>query len=195
MRTPLATTNMAEESKLITGKELLAMGDIGPCELVEGRIVSMSPTKLRHGRLEYRLARMLGEFVEVNDLGEIFVGEVGIYVQRNPDTVRAADVPFISHERLAKATPDDFLDVAPELVIEIMSPSDRWSEVRRKLREYLAVGVTVVLVVEPDERIISAFRSLTDVQEFTAEDVLIVEDVLPGFQLPLADLFVSRQQE
>jgi Uma2 family endonuclease len=189
-RTPLATTNMAEESKLITGKELLAMGDIGPCELVEGRIVSMSPTKIRHGQLEYRLARMLGEFVEVNDLGEIFVGEVGIYVQRNPDTVRAADVLFISHERLAKATTDDFLDVAPELVIEIMSPSDRWSEVRRKLREYLAAGVAVVLVVEPDERIISAFRSLTDVQEFTAEDVLVMEDVLPGFQLSLAGLFV-----
>ncbi len=175
--------------KLITGQELLEMGDIGPSELIEGRVVRMSPTKVSHGRFEYRIARLIGEFVEKNQLGEVMVGEVGIYVRRNPDTIRAADVLYISTERLAQATPNDFLDVAPELVVEILSPYDRWSEMRRKLRDYFAAGVQVVLVVEPDTKTIVAFRSTTDSIEFEHDAVLTIEDVLPDFKLPVVDIF------
>ena len=178
-----------EESRLITGRDLLEMGDIGPCELIEGRIVPMSPTKLRHGRYEYRLAKFIGLFVEQHNLGEVMVGEVGIYVRRDPDTIRAADLLYISHERLAKASADDFLNVAPELVVEIMSPSDRWLDVRRKLRDYFSAGVDAVLVVEPDEQIISVFRSATEVSEFSADALLVIEDILPGFTLPVAEIF------
>ena len=178
-----------ETDRLITGEELLEMGDIGPCELVEGKIVPMSPTKIQHGRFEYKLARLLGDFAAEHDLGEVMVGEVGIYVQRDPDTIRAADILFISHERLAQAKPDSFLDVPPELVVEIMSPSDRWSEVRRKLREYFAAGVNVVLIVEPDERTLSIYRAPTELQELTETAVLTLDDILPGFRCPVAELF------
>ncbi len=177
--------------KPITGKELLEMGDIGPSELIEGRVVTMSPTKVGYGRFEYRIARLIGEFVETNQLGEIMVGEVGIYVRRNPDTIRAADVLYISTDRLAQATPNDFLDVAPELIIEILSPYDRWSQMRRKLRDYFDAGVQVVLVVEPDTKTIVAFRSTTDSIEFEHDAVLTIEDVLPGFKLRLTDIFVT----
>ncbi len=187
------TIKMPPESKLMTAEALLAIGDIGPCELIEGRLVHMSPTKPRHGRYEYRLARAIGTFVEERDLGEVQVGEVGIYIHRNPDTIRAADVLFISYERLARATPDSFLDVAPELIVEILSPGDRWSQVQKKLRQYFETGVVVVLVVDPDESTISVYRSLSDISVFVGSDVLTVEDVLPGFSLPLADLFISRQ--
>lgn len=173
----------------LTGEEALALGDIGPYELVEGRLVHMSPTKHRHGKYEYRLAKSLGNFVDEHRLGEVQVGEVGIYTHRNPDTVRAADVLFISNERLAKANPDSFLDVAPELVVEIVSPDDRWSDLRQKLREYFAVGVVVVLVVEPEARVITAHRSPAEVREFAVGDTLTLEDILPGFSVPVADVF------
>ena len=75
--------------------------------------------------------------------------------------------------------------------LEILSPTDRWSEVKKKLREYFNIGVTAVLIVDPEDRTISVYRSLTDLSEFTADDVLSVEDVLPGFSLPVADLFAT----
>ncbi len=180
---------VAQEDALISGSELLEMGDLGPCELVEGRVVPMSPAKVQHGRFESRFDFILRKYVQENNLGEVMVGEVGIYVQRHPDTVRAADILFISHERLAQATPHSFLDVPPELVVEILSPSDLWIEVRRKLRDYFTAGVTVVLVVEPDERLIAVYRSLTEVTELTETAVLTLEDILPGFSCPLAELF------
>lgn len=188
MITPI--TNL--EPQILTGKEAYALGDMGRYELVEGVIVPMSPTKPLHGKYENRLGLLLSVFVEQHDLGEVMVGEVGIYVQRNPDTVRGADVLYISHERLSQASRNDFLDVAPELVIEVMSPNDRWIEVRRKLREYFMVGVMVVMVVEPEEEVVSLYRSLTDVQEFAPPDVVTLPDVLPGFKIPLELLFKER---
>ena len=173
----------------LTGEEVLALGDIGPYELVEGRLVRMSPTKHRHGKYEVRIAKILSSFVDDRQLGEVQGGEVGIYTHRNPDTVRAADVLFISKERLAKANPDSFLDVAPELVVEIVSPDDRWSDIRQKLREYFSVGVLLVLVVEPEERVITAYRSPAEAREFTVGDTLTLEDILPGFSVPEADVF------
>ncbi|MBK8988860.1 MAG: Uma2 family endonuclease [Chloroflexi bacterium] len=187
----VAEQTQLETDALITGEELLEMGDMGPCELVEGRIVPMSPTKIQHGRFEYKLARLLGDFVAENNLGEIMVGEVGIYVQRDPDTIRAADILFISHERLAQASPNSFLDVPPELVVEILSPSDRWNDVRRKLREYFAAGVNVVLIIEPDEQTVSVYRAPTALQELTGTAVLTLDDILPGFRCVVADLFAS----
>ncbi|MBL1129503.1 MAG: Uma2 family endonuclease [Chloroflexi bacterium] len=180
-----------KEEALITGEELAAMGDLGRCELVAGRIVKLSPTKMPHGRYEFEMARLLGDFVEKHDLGVVMVGEVGVYTRRDPDTVRGADVLYISHERLARATPGGFMDVAPELIVEVMSPSDRWSEVRKKIKEYFEVGVTVVLIVEPEEQTIVLYRSPTDIQEFTANDTLTVVDILPDFNLPLARLWAN----
>lgn len=179
------------EEALITGEELAAMGDLGRCELVEGRVVKLSPTKMLHGRYEFEMARFLGNFVEEHNLGVVMVGEVGVYTRRNPDTVRGADVLFISHERLAQVTPGGFMDVAPELIVEVMSPSDRWSEVRKKIKEYFEVGVTAVLIVEPEEQTIALYRSPTDIQEFTANDTLALADILPDFNLPLARLWAN----
>jgi len=185
-------TNIAplETETLITGEELLAMGDPGPSELVEGRIVVMRPTALEHGGYELNFAEPLKVFVRHHKLGKVVVGEVGIYTHRNPDTVRAADVIFISHSQLAKRQARrGYLDVAPELVVEIMSPDDRWSEVNQKLREYFTIGVKLVLVADPADRSVYVYRSLTDVREFTGTDTLTGDDVLPGFSIPVASLF------
>jgi Uma2 family endonuclease len=194
MQKPLVQlTSSEKEPELITGRELLSMGDIGPCELVEGKIVAMSPTKPVHGHYEYRIAKAIGDFAEAHQLGEVQVGEVGIYTARNPDTVRGADAVFISYERLDQTTAGDYLDVAPELVVEIMSPNDRWSEVRKKLQEYFAIGVKAVLVVEPEEKVISVYRSRTAVTELGEGDTLVIEDVLPGFAVPVSTLFARSR--
>lgn len=181
-----------KEEALITGEELAAMGDLGRCELVEGRVVKLSPTKMPHGRYEFEIARHLGNFVKKHNLGEVLVGEVGVYTHRNPDTVRGADVLYISHERLAQVTPGGFMDVAPELIVEVMSPSDRWSEVRKKMKEYFDIGVTAVLIVEPEEQTLALYRSPTDIQEFTLNDTLTLADILPDFSLPLQQLWATN---
>lgn len=185
----MAAQQVAEKQKIITGDELLAMGDIGRCELVEGRIVPMSPTGNEHGICESIFNYHLRAFVEKHRLGKVQGGEVGIYTRRNPDTVRGADVLFISHERYAQQEGSGFLDVAPELVVEILSPNDRWSDVMEKLREYFDTGVQLVWVADPQSRSVFAYRSLTDVREFTEKDKLPGDDVLPGFSVNVSQLF------
>ena len=175
---------------LVTGEELLAMGDFGSCELIEGRIVMMSPTGDEHGGYESNFDFYLGGFVRQHQLGRIRVGEVGIYTHRNPDTVRGADVAFISNERYAqRQQKKGFLDVAPELIVGIMSPDDRWSEVKQKFREYFSIGVKLVWVADPADKTVSAYRSLTDVRVFDEGDTLTGDEVLPGFSVPVASLF------
>lgn len=169
----------------VTGEELLQMRDVGPCELVEGEIKKISPTGWRHGNIEARLTRRLGSFVDENDCGEVMSGEVGIYTQRDPDTVRGADVLFISYERLEEASPEGFLDVAPELVVEIMSPVSTWEEVRRTIEEYFAIGVERVWIVEPENRAVQIYRSRDAVRTLTEDDVREGEDRLDGFMLPV----------
>jgi len=192
----MSATTSTIEKKLITGKELLEMGDIGPCELIEGRIVKMSPTKTEHGRMEAKLSRKLGVFVEDHHLGEIMVGETGIYTRRNPDTVRGADILFISHERLEKTSQETFLDVAetfldvaPELVIEILSPTDRWKDMRKKVEEYFAIGVNWVWIVEPKKKAIFVYTSATEMVKYEEGDIVTGEGLLNGFQLNLKEFF------
>lgn len=183
------TTQTRHRSNLFTGESLLAMGEIEPYELEDGQIRHYLPHTIVEARVLSQFASALYDYVTVHKQGVVAVGGVGIFTQRNPDTVRAADILFISHERLAQAKPDSFLDVPPELVVEIMSPSDRWSDVRRKLREYFAAGVTVVLIVEPDEQTLSVYRAPTELQELTGTAVLTLDDILPGFRCPVAELF------
>ncbi len=183
----LAPESMTTE--LITGEELLARGDIGRCELVEGKIVMLSPTGNRHARIESRFDRTLGAYGESHGLGIALVGELGIYTHRNPDSVRTLDFAFVSKERAAQIKSDGYLEIAPDLVLEVMSPDDRWNNVTKKLGEYFEVGVRVVLVAQPDTRRVFAYRSLTTVQIFNESDVLTVEDVLPGFSVPISTLF------
>jgi Uma2 family endonuclease len=185
------TITTAVEAKLITGEELLAMGDIGPCELIDGRIVPMSPTNREHGFLEVRLSRALGNFVEPRQLGEVLSGEVGIYTRRNPDRIRGADIVFRSKARAATEPSEGFLMVAPELVIEIISPTDRWSDIRKKIEEYFAIGVLWIWVLEPSERDVLLYRSATEFQKLREGDILRGEGILEGFALSVADLFAD----
>ena len=101
---------------LLTGEDLIDLGDIGPCELIDGRIVPMAPTGGEHGTIEANIAFLLKKFIQPKALGWVLTGEVGIYTRRNPDRIRAADVAFVSRNQ-TKEIPSGFLDFAPELVI------------------------------------------------------------------------------
>ncbi|GIK43363.1 MAG: restriction endonuclease [Chloroflexota bacterium] len=177
------------KAKLITGEELLAMGDIGPCELIDGRIVPMSPTGGEHAYIEFYLGSEISNFVQPKKLGWVLGGEVGIYTRRQPDRVRGADVAFISKNRSPRRPTRGFLEVAPELVVEIMSPDDRWQDVQQKLEEYFSIGVEWVWIVEPENRAIYVYRSGTEAQKFGEDDIIQGEGVLAGFSLSVANLF------
>ncbi len=177
------------EEKLITGEELAHMPDVELVELIEGRIAPMTPTGEAHGGYEGNFYSEMRDFVQTRQLGKVRVGEVGIYIRRNPDTIRAADVLYISNDRYAQKQSASFLDVAPELVVEVLSPDDPWSAVTQKLRDYFAAGVQLIWVADPQTRTVYAYRSLTDVREFTETDDLPGDDILPGFAVKVATLF------
>jgi len=182
-------TQASTATKPITGEELFEMPGTDRCELVEGEIKQMSPTGRQHGRIESKLSRYLDEFVADRDLGEVMVGEVGIYTGRDPDTVRGADVLFISHERLKDASPEGFLDVAPELIVEIMSPSNAWEDVRQKIEEYFGIGVKHVWIVEPINRAVQIYRSRDAVRTLSEDDTLKGDGILDGFAIAVRALF------
>jgi Uma2 family endonuclease len=178
------------KTETITGEEFLAMGDIGSCELIDGRIVYMSPAGDEHGIIESNLAFELKQFARQHKRGRVMTGEVGIYIRRNPDRVRGADVILVSYEKLPKPT-GKFLDVAPELAVEIMSPNDRWEEVREKIRDYFSIGIEQVWIVEPGNRKLLVYHSNTDLQEFGEGDTIEGEGILAGFTLNIDTLFTA----
>jgi len=114
--------------------------------------------------------------------------EVGIYIRRRPDRIRAADVAFISNERFAHIRSSSYLDVAPDVVVEVLSPEDTWTQTMDKLRDDFSIGVRSVWVAEPKSHSIFAYHALTSVREFGAEETL-VDEVLPGFATGVGELF------
>lgn len=187
----MSQTKAFAESTMITGQELLAMGDIGPCELIDGRIVPMIPTGAEHARVEFRLGSELEVFVRQRGIGWVLGGEVGIYTRRNPDRVHGADIAFISKESAPDGPPEGFLEIAPELVVEIISPGDRWRDVRQKINEYFAISVQQVWVVEPEHCSVLVYRSATEIHTLLESDVLVGEGSLEGFSLPVKTIFAK----
>ena len=182
-------TPLVEVAQWVTGEELAKLPEADLCELVDGKVVRMSPTSHIHGRIEGRVYRLLSDFVESKDLGQVMVGEVGIYIRRNPDTIRAADVLYISQARYAQSRSASYLDVAPELVVEVLSPDDSWQAVTRKLADYFSIGVQMVWVVDPDAHQVYAYRSATESKPFAETDTLTAPEVLPGLTAPVAEVF------
>jgi Uma2 family endonuclease len=176
---------------LMTGEQLSHRPDLEPCELVNGRIVPLSPTGRAHGRAEARLTTRLSTYVEGAHWGEVLTGEVGIYIRRNPDTVRAADIVLISHKRLARCSSEGYLDVAPEIAVEVLSPTDRKGDLLMKIEDYFAAGVLRVWVLDAKQRRISVHHSSTNVQQLRTEDFLADDELLPGFRLAVSDLFAA----
>lgn len=187
----MATRIVQQTEPIITGEDLVMLSDVGPCELVAGSIVPVTPTSDEHGGYEANIASILLSFVRTHGLGKVRSGEVGVYTRRNPDTVRAVDALFISHERYDRKGATPFLDIPPDLIVEILSPGSTWVETIQKLREFFSIGVRLVWLIDPSSQSVFAYRSLTDVREFTIDDYLPGDDVLPGFSVAVRDIFAD----
>lgn len=180
---------MSEAMRLTTATELEKFPrDDRRYELVAGRLVPMTPVGWMHGAVVTRLLVRLAGYVESTKLGVAFT-EVGFRLASNPDTVRAPDVAFIRQERLSAGVPRGFWQGSPDLAIEVLSPDDRPGEIRDKVVEYLAHDVSLVVVIDPDDRTASVFRQSSPPVGIDADGVLDLDDVVPGFRYRLGDLF------
>ena len=174
---------------LVTAEELQELPDDGARhELVEGVVTTVVPAGGEHGRIAARLLILIGNHVLHERLGEVFTAETGFVLRRGPDTVRAPDVAFVRAERAAEARVPGFPALAPDLVAEVVSPSDRLVEVVAKATAWLEAGVRVVWVVDPVNRTVSVYRS-DRVSVLRRDDVLSGDEVLVGLSLPLSDLW------
>lgn len=152
------------------------------------------PTGHPHGYFEVIIAALLFNFVKQHKLGRVLGGEVGIYTQRDPDSVRAADAAYISNERYAQVQSSSYLDVCPELIVEVLSPDDAWSRIQEKLAEYFAIDAQLVWVVDPRLEQIHIYQSLDDVTRLTKQDELTGADVLPGFRVAISQIFDAEDE-
>jgi Uma2 family endonuclease len=185
------------QTRLLTAEDLLALGDDCHCELVEGQLVplhgegdGMSPASHVHGRVASRFDRVLGTFIDAHRLGRAFAAETGFRLRRDPDTVRAPDFAFVARGRISAAMETTaYLDLAPDLVVEVVSPGDRPAAVAKKVREYLDAGVRLVLVAYPDQPAVVVYRPGRSTVTLRADDVFSGEDVLPGFTCRVAEFF------
>lgn len=181
---------MATKSRLMTAEELLAMPDDGfRYELIRGELVQMAPAGHMSSFYEMRMGIKLGAFVEDNELGRTYSASGGFTLEANPATVLAPDVAFVRQERVdAAGEGDGFFPGAPDLVVEVISPSDRLTEVGRKVEEWLAAGTRMVVVVNPRNHTVQAHTPV-GVTELTEADTLDGGDVVPGWRLPVAEIF------
>jgi Uma2 family endonuclease len=177
---------MTVDTKLMTAEELWAMPDDVHRELVRGELISMSPAGEEHSRIARRLLIRLGSFVEQHKLGESYGTDLGYILERSPDTVREPDVSFVRAERATRTT--KLLQGAPDLAIEVISPNDTRSEVGEKVREYLAAGTQMVIVIYPRNQT-ATIHTPTSTTRLTTDDTLTGGDVVPGWSLPLRELF------
>jgi len=176
--------------KTIGGTELLKMGNIGRCELVKGEIIHMSPSGGRHGELTVELGGLLRAHVKPQKIGKVYGSETGFYIQKDPDTVRAPDVMFVSNERVAQISdPVKFLDVAPDLAVEVLSPNDTWTEVEKKVAEYIQAGVLLIWIIDPEQNNITVYRSNGERSRLSETDHLSGENVLPDFSVSISEIF------
>jgi Uma2 family endonuclease len=187
LEVPMTTANL-----LVTAEDLLRMPEDGfRYELVRGELRKMAPAGHVHGRVAINISTPLDRYVRAHNLGAVYAAETGFKLASNPDTVRAPDVAFIRRERVEEVgNIEGYWPGAPDLVVEVISPSDTYSEVEEKVLEWLEAGVRIVVVVNPRKRVVTVYRSLTDIVVLMEADTLEGGDVVPGWAMAVREVFV-----
>jgi Uma2 family endonuclease len=183
---------MATKTRL-TAEDLwrLGSGDVRR-ELVDGEVVEMTPVGGVHGRVSGIVYRALAEHVDTHGGGEVLVGDVGfvLALPADPERVRAPDVAFVRAERLPEGRlPQGFLRGAPDLAVEVLSPSDNPLDVQQKIRDYLEAGARLVWVITPQAKTVTVYRPDGSARLLRDAEHLDGEDLLSGFALPLPRIF------
>jgi Uma2 family endonuclease len=186
-RKPMSTTSTA----LMTAEELMELPDDGfRYELINGELEKMPPPGLPHGRIAFRLSVFLGKFILDHGLGEGFAAETGFKLTSNPDTVLAPDFAFVTNERFTAVGKTEGYGVgAPDLAVEVLSPSDRPGKVKEKISRWFSFGTKQVWIVDPKHRTVTVYRSTIDTTTFSGSDYLESQNLLPGFRISLEKIF------
>jgi len=183
---------MATGTSLMTAEDYADLPDPHgyPTELVKGVLITMAPPRPRHGEICLQIGHLLRIYLDDHPIGRATSNDSGVITERDPDTVRGADIAYYSFERVPKGPlPAGLLGVAPDLVFEVLSPSDRWSDVQVKVAECLDVGVRAVCVVDDDTRSVHVFRPDQPMLVFKAADEFALPDILGAFRVPVERFF------
>jgi Uma2 family endonuclease len=183
---------VSSPTTLMTADDLLNLPDDGQQhELVKGKLVTMSATSSRPAMVAAEIGGEIRNYVREHRLGRVGGADWGFRLQSDPDTVRAPDYAFVRAERIPpEGVPPGFWPGAPDLALEVISPSDRFGAVMEKVEEYLSAGARMVIVVDPEARITRVFRPDRPTRVLGPDGTLDGEDVLPGFTLPLSQVWV-----
>jgi Uma2 family endonuclease len=181
---------MPAHERLVTAEEFARIpNDDYHYELVEGRVVRVSPPGSRHAVLATRIASLLHYHVTTHRLGAVMTSG-GVKLAANPDTVREPDIAFVRQDQIPETgVPDGFWPGAPDLAVEIRSPGDRLSEIRAKVNDYLARGVRLVWVVDPKKETVTAHDPQSAPVTLGGDDILNAGDVVPGFSCSVSRIF------
>jgi Uma2 family endonuclease len=164
--------------------------ELGPCELVRGEVVPMSPGGFEHSQISGSVAGLLGGWARKTRSGRILTNEAGLITERGPDTVRGADVAYYSYRRLPRGRePTGFVDVPPELVVEIVGKGQGWRAMMEKAAEYLRMGVDRVWVIDPRKRSLHVFRPDAPPEKLDTKRRLKDADILPKFSCRVSEFF------
>jgi Uma2 family endonuclease len=187
---PVTTPASPAAIPLLTAAEFVAKYENHRVELVKGIVKEMPMATVKHGKICTRLICFLNEYVEKADLGHVVSNDSFVWVRKNPDTVYGGDVCFFSYERLPRGEiPEGLLEAIPELVAEVRSPSNTWTEMILKVLDYLSAGVKVVIVLNPPTKSIAVYRPDNEGDIFRNEQALVIPDLLPGFAVPVQRFF------
>ena len=178
-------------AKLLTAADLLRLDGEGVRgELIRGVLCETMPTGIEHGRIVTSLVIELGNFVRPRALGTLVASDAGVWLERDPDTVREPDIAFFAAETMPPdARVTGYAEVAPDLVVEAASPSDSRREVHDKARMWLSHGVRLVWAVHPEARTVDVHRPDRDVETLREQDALDGLHVLPGFTCDVSAVF------
>ena len=185
---------MSTTEQLLTAEEYFQLSNRPErSELVRGVIVPMNPPGLLHGAVCARTVYLLELFLDQDDVGQVFCNDSGIITQRDPDTVRGADVSFYSYDRLPRGElPVGYSQTCPNIAFEVRSPSDRWSEILEKVVEYLAVGVEAVCVLLPETAAAHLFYPDRPGEILRGDELLSLPAPLDRFHQPVSAFFARR---
>ncbi len=182
---------MRTKKATLTAEELLRLSTSG-CryELVKGDLFEMPPAGGRHGSVAMRIGIALGSYVRADESGEVFAAETGFILRRDPDTVRAPDAAFVAKERLpAGELPPGYLEMVPDLAVEVVSPGDSAREVGEKVDDWMRAGVRLLWAIDPATRSVTVYRSTDDFSVLSEDDNLDGGQVIAGFSANIKDLF------
>lgn len=183
---------MSTATALLTADDLWRLPKDGNRhELVKGELLTMPPATFEHGVVGTNIATPLDRHVRANNLGTVVNANTGFLLAENPDTVRAPDVGFVRRDRIqATGMPKKYWPGAPNLAVEVVSPNDTVYAVDDKVEEWLDAGAGLVWVVNPRRRTVTVHRPGSAPVILTTADTLDGLQVVPGFTLSVADVFV-----